>query len=203
MADIGGRGDLGRYGRSGMLRRPDNGAGAGGTPEPGADGNQDGGTPPELPTFDTWYASLDAPLKGLVDSHVSGLKTALTSERSERTTLSRRIGELQKVADKGSDMERQLADLQGALAATERRAAFVEEGIRPEIGCTNVKTAYALAVSDNLFDSRGRADWNAIKTAAPELFRKPGLGSVDGGAGQHQAPKLDMNTIIRRAAGRG
>jgi len=188
--------------RGGMLRMADSGAGTGGTP-PGAAGEGEGGTPaPEL-TFDTWYTGLDEGQRGLLDGHISGLRTALTSERTERTALSKRIADLQKAAEKGSEMERQLLAMQESLVVTERRAAFVEEAIRPEVGCSNVKAAYALATTENLFDSRGRADWNAIKTAAPELFRRPGPGSADGGAGMNQVPKLDMNMIIRRAAGRG
>ena len=85
----------------------------------------------------------------------------------------------------------------------ERRAAFAEDAIKPEIGCTNVKAAFALATAEDLFDRHGRPDWNALKATAPELFRKPTSGSADGGAGTRQAPQLDMNTLIRRAAGRG
>ena len=44
---------------------------------------------------------------------------------------------------------------------------------------------------------------DALKTLAPELFRKAGAGNADGGAGNGHAPALTMNDIIRRAAGRG
>lgn len=192
-----------------MLRQPDNGAGgAGGTPDAGSAGGNGaaGGTPDganNAPTFDTWYGGLDATAKGLLDSHTNGLKTALQSERMQRQDLARQIADLQKSAAKGSDLEKQLTTLQASLTATERKAAFVEDAIRPEIGCVNVKAAYALAIADDLFDRQGRPDWNALKATAPELFRKPGPGSADGGAGNGQKQNVSMNDIIRRAAGRG
>ena len=188
--------------RGGMLRMADTGAGTGGTPDQNADGNQGGGTPPEKPTFDTWYTGLDATGKELLDSHVAGLKNALATERANRGDLAKQIKDLAAKAEKGSELERQLGEASTRLAEAERRATFAEDAIKPEIGCSNVKAAYALAVAEGLFDARGRTDWAGLKTAAPELFRKPGPGSADGGAGHNQTPRMDMNALILRAAGR-
>jgi hypothetical protein len=192
------------YWRSGMLRKSDNGAGGGGgTTGASAGGQQSGETPPETPTFDTWYAALDTTYKGLLDTHVNGLKSALNTERTNRADLAKQIKDLAAKAEKGSELEKQLGDASARLEAAERRATFAEDAIKPEIGCSNVKAAYALALAENLFDNRGRTDWQTLKTLAPELFRKPGLGSADGGMGSGQMPKMDMNATIRRAAGRG
>lgn len=195
---------------TGMVFQPDNGAGGGGTPPGGSGGDSSqqtsGGTPGDqqpAPTFDTWYGSLDETTKGLFDAHVNGLKTSLNSERTERGNLAKQVKDLAAKAEKGSDLEKQLTDMQNALQIAERRAAFNEDALRPEVGCSNAKAAYALAQADNLFDSSGRPDWNAIKQMAPELFRKPGPGNSDGGAGNGNMPHLTMNDIIRRAAGRG
>lgn len=189
--------------RGGMLCKPDSGAGEGGMPEPGAASNGDGGTPaPEL-TFDAWYGALDDKAKGLFDNHVTGLKAALNTERDNRAALSKQIKDLAAKAEKGSELEKQLSEASQKLEQAERRAEFMADALRPEIGCSNAKAAYALAVADDLFDRHGRPDWNTLKSLAPELFRKPGLGSADGGAGAQQAPKMDMNALIRRAAGRG
>jgi hypothetical protein len=192
-----------------MLRAPDNGGGTGGTPDGSGGGNgnqQSGGTPGEqqpAPTFEQWYAGLDATVKGLVDDHVTGLKTSLNTERQERGNLAKQVKDLAAKAEKGSDLEKQITAMQNALQVAERRAAFVEDALRPEVGCSNAKAAYALAVAEDLFDRQGRPDWNALKAVAPELFRKPGPGNADGGAGGKQPPSLTMNDIIRRAAGRG
>lgn len=205
----------GLTGREILLRNPDNGAsGSGGTLDAGsaggngtgATGRGEGGTPDganNAPTYESWYAGLDAPTKALVDNGTAGLKSALQSERTERANLARQIADLQKGATKGSDLEKQLTDLQNTLTATERRANFVEDAIRPEVGCVNVKAAFALATAEDLFDRQGRPDWNALKSAAPELFRRAGAGSADGGAGNRQMPAVGMNEMIRRAAGRG
>ena len=190
-------------GRGILLRQPDNGAGSGGTPNPDPQGNGEGGTPkPEL-TFDAWYGGLDARQKGVLDGHVNGLKSALTTERQNRADLGKQIKDLAAKAEKGSELERQLGDASAKLETAERRATFVEDAIKPEIGCANVKAAYALAVAEGLFDAKGRVDWQTLKQMAPELFRRPGPGSADGGAGVNTGPRLDMNAIIRRAAGRG
>lgn len=197
--------------RSGMLRAPDNGSGTGGTPDGSGSGNGSqsaaGGTPGDqqqpAPTFEAWYAGLDETTKGLFDNHVNGLKTSLTTERQERGNLAKQVKDLAAKAEKGSELEKQLTDMQNALQVAERRAAFNEDASRPEVGCSNPKAAYVLAVADDLFDRQGRPDWNALKQVAPELFRKPGPGNADGGAGGGNAPHLTMNDIIRRAAGRG
>jgi len=189
--------------RGGMLRMADSGAGTGGTPDPVAQGNGTGETPPTPPTFETWYTGLDEQGRGLVDGHVMGLKSALATERQNRADLSKQIKDLAAKAEKGSELEQRLNEASTRLEAAERRANFAEDAIRPEIGCSNIKVAYALAVAEGMFDSKGRPDWAGLKTAAPELFRKPGPGSADGGAGHNQTPRMDMNMIIRRAAGRG
>lgn len=192
-----------------MLRQPDNGASSsGGTPDAGSAGGTGNASETQAgtdnaPTFETWYGGLDATQKGLVDNHVTGLKTALASERTERANLARQIAELQKSAGKDTDLAKQLTDLQNTLATTERRANFVEDAIRPDVGCVNVKAAWALAQAEGLFDRQGRPDWNALKATAPELFRRAGAGSADGGGGNGQRPAATMNDIIRRAAGRG
>ena len=188
--------------RGGMLRGADNGAGAGGMSEAGSASEDASGTPAAELTFETWYGGLETPHKTLFDSHVAGLKTALNTERDNRAALTKQIKDLAAKADKGSELEKQLTDASAKLEAAERRAAFAEDAIKPEIGCTNVKAAFALAQAEDLFDRHGRPDWNALKATAPELFRKPTVGSADGGAGTNQGPKLDMNTLILRAAGR-
>lgn len=157
----------------------------------------------QQPTFEGWLAGQDGTVKGLIESHVKGLKTALETERTERGNLSKQLKDLAGKADKDSDLQKALTGAQQQLEAAERRAVFAEEASRPEIGCSNPKLAFVLATQENLFDRRGNPDWTAIKAAAPELFRR-GTGSADGGAGAGNGPqKFDMNMIIRRAAGRG
>lgn len=155
----------------------------------------------ETTSFESFYGGLDETAKGLIDGHITGLRSALDSERQQRNGLAKQIKELAAKAEKGSELEKQLTDASAKLELAERRATFYEDAAQPQIGCTNAKLAFILAQTENLFDRQGRPDWAAIKSTAPELFRSS-VGSADGGAGGQKRTALDMNAAIRRAAGR-
>ena len=183
--------------------------GENGTPGgmPGGTGgtqNQQATTPP---TFDAWLAGQDEATKNLLDGHTKGLQTALASERAAHSDLAKQVKDLAAKAEKGSDAEKTLTELSGKLQVAEARAAFFEEAIKPEVGCTNPTLAFLLAREGQYFSRRGDPDWEAIRKAAPELFRAPGgtnrPGSADGGAGGNQQRPFSMNDAIRRGAGRG
>ena len=160
-----------------------------------------GGTTDQLPdTFDAYLDKQDGKVKELYEKHTSGLRSALEKERDEKKDLSRQLKDLLPKAEKGSELEKQLSETLGKFEAAERRASFAEDAIKPEIGCVNIKAAFALAIADNLFDRQGKPNWAEIKHVAPELFRK--AGSTDGGAGGRTEPTNDINSAIRKAAGR-
>lgn len=172
----------------------------------GATGGQAGQAPdPQAqqtpPTFESWLAGQDETTKGLLDGHTKGLKSALDTERTERTNLATQIKALQAKAEKGSELEKSLIDLQSQLSIAQRRAEFAEEASKPEIGCLNPKLAWLVAEQGALFNSKGIPDWVAIKSQAPELFRKATTGSVNGGDGNTNTNAFNMNDRIRRAAG--
>lgn len=158
-------------------------------------------------TFESFEAFLEKQpdaVKELYNAHTTGLKNSVSAARKERDDLSRQVKELLKGAEKGSDLERQLTEFQAKLDSAEKRANFAEAAILPEIGCTNVKAAFLIAQADELFKRDGSPDWEAIKRAAPELFKKAGQAGGSAGAGtSNSAPKEDMNSIIRKMAGRG
>lgn len=153
-------------------------------------------------TFDGWLEKQDDNVKALYQSHTTGLRNAVAATRNERDDFARQVKELSKKAEKGSEIEKELTGLSTKLEAAERRADFMEQAIKPEIGCRNPKAAYALAVADGLFTTRGDPDWTNIKSIAPELFGMA-IASGNAGAGTQSAPpREDMNTLIRRKAGR-
>ena len=158
---------------------------------------------PEILTFESWLGSQDETVKGLIDAHIKGLKSALESERAQRSDLARQLRDVTAKAEKGSELEKALMEVSTQLEAAERRAAFYEEAGRPEIGCLNPKAAFALAQAEDLFDKRGRVDWEALKASAPELFR-PRVPQGNAGLGTSGPPPAhkSMNDFIRRAAGR-
>lgn len=153
-------------------------------------------------TWEDALKNLPEPVRALYDQHVTGLRNTVQATRQERDDLAKQIRDLSAKVEKGSELERSLNDFSARLEAAERKATFLEDATRPEIGCRNPKAAYALATAEGLFDRRGHPDWEAIKTAAPELFGAPSTQGNAGAGTGNQSSKTTMNDFIRRAAGR-
>lgn len=186
----------------GYLREGNDGAGSGAGSSDGGAGGGQGSEGGSAPTWDSYYGGLDDQTKGLLDSHVQGLKNGLDAERSQRKDLEKQIKDLQGKAEKGSELEQSLAAMSQKLEQESLRADFYEEASKA--GVKNTKLAFITAQAEGLFDSRGRCNWDALKTQFPELFgapeKKPGGGDAGSGAGQNQGG--NMNAFIRQAAGR-
>lgn len=159
----------------------------------------------ETPNFDTWLGSQDETVRGLLDGHTQGLKSALESERDQRKTLAKQIKDMTGKLDASSDAAKQLSEISGKLEQTERRAAFFEDAAKPEIGCSNPRAAFLVASAEGLFHKSGEPNWQAIKAEAPELFagRKTAAGNAGTGTNSPPAAVGGMNEFIRTAAGRG
>lgn len=174
----------------------DSGAGGGSASAQPADGAQDKGEPL---SFEKWIGSQDEEVKGLLDSHTKGLKTALDAERETRKSFEKQIRELAAKAEKGSEAEKQLSDLSAQLELSNRRASFAESASRE--GVTNPKALFTLAAAGDFFDKKGEVDFASLKKEYPEFFKQP-IPQGNAGEGQNsQAPVNSMNDIIRRAAG--
>jgi len=170
----------------------------------GTTGDDGAGKQKDAPqSFEGWLDTQDEPIINLYQEHIKGLKNTVSATRQERDDLAKQLKDLAGKADKGSEMEKALNENIQKLEIAERRARFIEDAIKPEIGCRNPKAAWLLANADGLFDRKGSPDWAAIKDAAPEIFGKPNA-SGNAGTGTEKPPnKNDMNTFIRAAAGRG
>lgn len=160
---------------------------------------EEGANQPE--SFEAWLDTQDDSVKKMYGEHVAGLRNTVKATRDERDNYKSQLNDALKKVERGSEAEKSLQEALGRVEAIEKRAAFFEDALRPEIGCRNPKAAYALAVAENLFTRSGAPDWNAVKEAAPELF-----GTVaprgTAGNGTTSPPKAqDMNTIIRQKAG--
>jgi hypothetical protein len=154
-------------------------------------------------SFDAWIGAQPAEVQALYTAHTSGLQNTVKATRIERDDLAKQIRELMPKAEKGSELERSLTEIGTKLEQAERRAQFVEEAVKPEIGCRNPKAAFLLAQADNLFDRKGNPDWTAIKAAAPEIFGAPSVNANAGAGTANKPPTTGMNDFIRKAAGRG
>lgn len=158
-------------------------------------------------TFDEFLATLEPEVVKLYEAHTEGLKSALEKEREDRRSLAEQIKLLQPKAEKGSELEQQLSETLKKLEEAEKRseetqrhANFTEEAIKPEIGCSNVKAAYALAKAEDLFDRNGKPEFDKLKAMAPELF-KGSSGVTNAGKRTQTSVGEDINESIRRSAG--
>lgn len=193
---------------------PDGGAGVGGgtPPTQGAQSAQsnppqagDTATPPQPRTWDTVLAGLTEADRALYEGHTTGLRNTVQATRQERDALQAQMGELTRALGKNDPegAKQLLAQMTTDLDTARKRADFLEGAVRPEIGCTNPGAAFAIAQAQGLFDARGNPNWDAIKTAVPELFRRPNPPG-NAGSGTATPPKsgATMNDWIRQAAGR-
>jgi hypothetical protein len=158
-------------------------------------------------SFDEWLKGQDEPLRKLYETHTAGLRSALQSEREARKTetgqLAKQLREAAAKAEAGSEHQKQLQETAAKLDATERRAEFYEESVRPEIGCSNPKLAWLAAQEIGALDQKGRTNWEALKTSFPELFRvRVTPGNAGTGTGTPPPQANTMNDMIRKAAGR-
>lgn len=157
-------------------------------------------------SFDEYLATVDDTVRSLYNENITGLKSALERERADRRKLSEQVRALTPLAEKGSEVEKKLAETAKLLEEAEissqeyqKRAIFAEQAIRPEVSCNNVRAAFALAVSENLFTQDGEPDWSKLRELAPELFKT----ATQTNAGDRTKGDLpsDLNAAIRRAAG--
>lgn len=164
--------------------------------------------PGETPAlkWEDWLATQPDNIKSLIDGHTTGLKSALQSERGTRGTLEKQLKDLQAKAEKGSDLERQLGEINSQLAQENTRGEFYEAA--HAAGATNLRAAYVLAKADGLIDERGKFRLDDIKARYPEFFTTAKFPTPPGHAGSGaggQTPALSGNAAanhaIRSAAG--
>lgn len=159
----------------------------------------DGGKP-----FDLDALLADNPdAQAAFDAKVTGLKSALKSERERNAELA---GGLRDAAAKaGGEAKAQLEEMAGKVEAEAKRAGFYEAAAGA--GCTNLKLAFLAAREFDLFDRKGAPDLDALKAQMPELFARPHVPDAKAGAGAASAaagasnPNAEMNSAIRGALG--
>jgi len=168
-----------------------------------ADGEQANREASETLEYESWIKEQPEPVKTLLDGHVRGLKSALDSERESRKDLDKQVRELAGKAEKGSDAEKKLTELANQISEADQRTDFYEDAHRS--GVTNLKLAYLVAKQENLFDRKGRVDFEGLKKEYPELFgskAKAAEGNAGNGTNNGQPASRSMNDFIRAAAGR-
>lgn len=136
------------------------------------------------------------------ETHVKGLKNALTSERGSRQDLEKQLRDLAKKADAGSEAQTELVKMADKISESQRRSDFYEAAHAS--GVTNLKLAYLIATQDDLFSSRGDVNFEKMRTDYPELFgvsARKGKTNAGEGSGSSTS-KSGMNDFIRASSGR-
>ena len=157
----------------------------------------------EVLEWDTWHEALPEDAQELVAGHVSGLKTALKSERDARNTAEKDLRDVAGELEKGSEAQKKVLKLADDVAAGNVKTDFYEEA--HEAGVSNLKLAFVVAKEDGLFDKRGNANFTKLKESYPELFTRKKVADGNAGEGTGSGPpkgKIDMNALIRAKAGR-
>ena len=153
------------------------------------------------PTWEAILETLPDETQAIYESHTQGLRSALDSERQAHRDLARQLREATEQLEAGSEARNQLEALQGELEELQRQADFATEANTQ--GVANVRLAYLAAQEFETFDRRGNVQWDALREAAPELFRQQTTPRGNAGAGTqapgNQAP--DIDSMIRRRAG--
>lgn len=161
--------------------------GQGGTPE------TQGETPAPV-DFDTWLGSQDETVKGLLTQHTGGLRTALQQERDNAKQLAKQLKELGGKLEANSEAAKQVAELSSRLETEQRRADFVQEAAAA--GCRDLRLAWLAANADGLTVKQ-------VQAQHPDLFAPRATTNAGHGASAPAAgAQKDMNSFIRRAAGR-
>lgn len=159
-----------------------------------------GGTP----TFDTWeeyLTSVPENIRLMYESDVQGLKNALDAERDQRKKLDKQLRDAIASAEEGSQLKASMEELQANLQQAESRAQFAEEA--GQHGVTNIQLAWLAANQIEAFDSRGNVKWKKLKESYPELFKvATPAGNAGAGTSGQQTAQMDMNQLIRQAAGK-
>ena len=175
----------------------DGAGGSGGENGAGGDGaagqnNNDHGV-----TYDTWIKDQKPEIVSMLDSNIKNLKTALESERGIRADTEKKLRDLAKVAEKGSDAEKKLTEMADQFAAADRRADFYEEAHKA--GVVNLKLAFLVAAQDELFDNKGRINFDGMKKDYPELFGGSNMpeGNPGSGTGGQNTGAATMDDLIR------
>jgi hypothetical protein len=116
--------------------------------------------------------------------------------------LAKQLRDATAKLENGSLVRSELEQTVAKLDLLERRASFYEEALSQ--GVANARLAFLAAQESGSFEKGGKVAWDKLKAEYPELFAasgKPAATNAGAGAGS-QPGKVDMNSMIRRRAGR-
>jgi hypothetical protein len=152
-------------------------------------------------SFDKWISAQPETIRGLFDSHIDGLKSALEGERTTRKTAEKELRKLSALATDGSELKTQLERMAADAEVAEKKATFYADA--HEAGVKNLRVAWAAAKELGTHTRSGDVDFAKLKEVAPELFASTKTpvppANAGNGAGQQGVVKAGMNDFIRNA----
>lgn len=162
--------------------------------------------------FDKFTAGLDEPTRTALSAHIetstAGLKNALKAERDSNAARLKELGELKAKAEKGSELEQRLTQMEATAREGALQTSFYESAVGA--GCTDLKLAWAAAKMDvdRFFKRDNTPDMDALKSAHPTLFaevKKPNANAGNGtgaGAANDQVPAtMRASNALRKSLG--
>jgi len=164
---------------------------------------EDGGAGTEPLVYGTWVEGQPDNVKTLLSDWEAGLKTALKSERNRANTLEKSLRDAAKKLDEGSEARTKLEAMADDLNSAKMESTFYE--LAHKAGGNSIKLLFVAAKAEGLIRKDGNADFAELKILYPQLFgsTKPTpRGNAGDGTGDPPRTAEDMNTAIRRAAGR-
>ncbi len=150
--------------------------------------------------WDAVLETLDAAAVELYQGSITGLKSALSSERQARKDVTKQLKAAQGKLEKGSAAEEQVSALLAQLEVANIRVSFMEEASNHSV--SNSKLLWLAVSQSGESVEVGKLDWTTLRSDYPELF-KTAQASANAGAGAGTSPVgQDMNKMIRQASGR-
>jgi hypothetical protein len=170
-------------------------------------------------TFESLMGILDVGARALITQHISGLKNALSAERSTVKKLEAASKSLQTAADEGEDLKTQAATLSADLEQTrtdlaveQSRSAFFEAALNEGVKRKSARLAYLAASDGGFVGPDGAVRWADLREQYSDLFESPTQAAptrptprASAGAGLTTQPATGhrgLNQIIRDKAGR-
>jgi hypothetical protein len=166
---------------------------------------QTGETPEtEQLTFDSWIGQQPDEVRNLLETHTTGLTSALKAERDSRKALEKQVKTLAEQAEQGSAAANQLMQVSQELQEAERRATFTETAVASGVQPGAIRLAYLAANDLGAWQQDGAPDLSKLKSAYPHLFTKATPTPTAGAGTNGQLPAVGnpMDNIIRAKAGR-
>ena len=165
----------------------------------GADqGDQDQQDPID---FSAWMAEQPEQVRQAFEGYESGLRNTVAATREDNKSLKEALKSASAQAD--GELKTQLDALSGKLEEREREVAFIDQAVEQNV--EKPRALWVLAKAAEAFDRYGKPDWQHLRSEYPMMFRSQPAPRGNAGAGAGTSPRggPDIESMLRKAAGRG